>query len=177
MLTIPSVCHKSANKRKNAKKDEPLRASAPPSRVNEWMSVFETVALCLREKLLLLLPQFPSHPPPQNIGSALTLLNQSGIFNCACFWVSFASAHSTHVQSRRHSSAGNTLTSTYGVLLFPPALDMLAAYGWVEGVYVPCYIRICVCVCVSVCTCARVAMCVSADVHVDLGQSLFSTAV
>lgn len=100
--------------------------------------------------------------PPQNIGSALTLLNQSGIFNCACFWVSFASAHSTHVQSRRHSSAGNTLTSTlmeyYCFLLLWICWQHMGEWKVFMSHVILGFVS--VCLCVSVCTCARVAMCV-----------------
>lgn len=53
----------------------------------------------------------PSQPTPV-IGSALTLLHQSGIFNCACCWVSVHQLTPRRFPSRRHSSTGNTLTST-----------------------------------------------------------------
>lgn len=126
--------------------------------------MFETVALCLREKLLLLLPQFPSHsPPPQNIGSALTLLNQSGIFNCACFWVSFASAHSTHVQSRRHSSAGNTLTSTlmeyYCFLLLWICWQHMGESKVFMSHVILGFVCVFVCQCMYMCTCGYVCVC------------------
>lgn len=126
------------------------------------MSVFETVALCLREKLLLLLPQSPSHSP-QNIGSALTLLNQSGIFNCACFWVSFASAHSTHVQSRRHSSAGNTLTSTlmeyYCFLLLWICWQHMGEWKVFMSHVILGFVCVFVCQCMYMCTCGYVCVC------------------
>lgn len=51
---------------------------------------------------------------------------------------------------------------------------MLAAYGWVEGVYVPCYIRICVCVCVSVYVHVHVWLCVCLQMCMLTLVSLYS---
>lgn len=76
------------------------------------MSVFETVPLWRSSSYVFHSP--PSQPqpqPPPVIGSALTLLNQSGIFNCACCWLSVHQL-TPHARSRRHSRTGNTLTGT-----------------------------------------------------------------
>lgn len=84
MLIIPNVCHDRADKH-NHQRDEPLRASVPPSRVKfEWvcLRLFPTGGAPPTSSTV------PLSQPPPVIGSALTLLNQSGIFNCACCWVS-----------------------------------------------------------------------------------------
>lgn len=103
-------------------------------------------------------------PLPPDIGSASTLLNQSGNFNCACCWVSFTSAHSTHVQSRRHSSTGDTLTSTlmeyYCFLLLLCCQQMGELKVFMSYVILGFFcVCVFVCQCVYMCTCGYVCVC------------------
>lgn len=108
-------------------------------------------------------------PLPQDIGSTLTLLIQSGIFNCACYWVS---VHQLPAYTLR---AGIAHTYTHNTGTLPPAniwsttASSCSGFSASSQVSGRCFMSsvilfgcacMCGCVCACMCGCVRVCRCV-----------------